>query len=73
MQLGHSSGPGPAIKEDYVARVLLVDDQAMIGEAIRRVLANERDIEFHFCANSAEAVAVAAQIEPTVIDRKSVV
>ena len=62
-------GPGPALNESshVVARVLLVDDQPMIGEAIRRVLANERDIEFHYCASAVDAVATAANLEPTVI------
>ena len=69
MQLPDSSGPGPAVKDGpgYVARVLLVDDQPMIGEAIRRVLASEHDIEFHYCANSTEALATAMRVEPTVI------
>ena len=47
--------------------VLLVDDQAMIGEALRRSLATERDIDFHFCADPHEAIAVAEQLRPTVI------
>ncbi|MEP6873512.1 MAG: diguanylate cyclase [Burkholderiales bacterium] len=47
--------------------VLLVDDQPMVGEAIRRTLRGQPDIAFHYCADSAEAVAVAAQIGPTVI------
>jgi two-component system NtrC family sensor kinase len=68
MELPDSSGPGPAIKDGgFVVRVLLVDDQAMIGEAIRRVLAGENDIEFHYCASSSEAVASAVRIEPNVI------
>jgi len=47
--------------------VLLVDDQAMVGEAIRRSLASESDINFHYCANPNEAVALAIQLKPTVI------
>lgn len=49
------------------AMVLLVDDQAMIGEAIRRSLATEVNIDFHFCANPHEAIAQAIRIRPTVI------
>lgn len=30
--------------------VLLVDDQPIIGEAVRRMLAEQIDIEFHFCS-----------------------
>jgi len=69
MELAASSDPGPAVKDadTLVARVLLVDDQPMVGEAIRRMLANERDIEFLYCASSTEAVATAIRCEPTVI------
>lgn len=49
------------------AMVLLVDDQVMIAEAVRRALADESDIDFHFCADPAQAVATAEQIAPTVI------
>jgi two-component system chemotaxis family response regulator WspR len=38
------------------AMVLLVDDQAMIGEAVRRGLANEDNIDFHFCADPHQAM-----------------
>src|SRR5437773_10520368 len=47
--------------------VLLVDDQAIIGEAIRRLLADEPKIAFHFCSAPLEAVKLASQIRPTVI------
>ena len=49
------------------AMVLLVDDQAMIGEAIRRSLATESNIDFHFCADPREAITQAIRIKPTVI------
>jgi len=47
--------------------VLLVDDQLMVGEAIRRALLDEVDAEFHYCANPLEALAVAKRVKPTVI------
>ena len=47
--------------------VLLVDDQAMVCEAIRRALASETDIDFHYCADARDALTLAAQIRPTVI------
>ncbi|MGI4837585.1 MAG: diguanylate cyclase [Janthinobacterium lividum] len=53
--------------DENKAMVLLVDDQAMIGEAIRRSLANEANIDFHFCADPREAIAQAVRIKPTVI------
>ncbi|GFM82143.1 diguanylate cyclase response regulator [Pseudomonas cichorii] len=53
--------------DENSAMVLLVDDQAMIGEAVRRGLANEESIDFHFCADPHQAIAQAVQIKPTVI------
>jgi len=47
--------------------VLLVDDQAMIGEALRRMLAPEQDIDFHYCQDPTQAIRVANRIHPTVI------
>ncbi len=47
--------------------VLLVDDQAMVCEAVRRALANQADIDFHYCSDARGAIAVANQIKPTVI------
>jgi phosphoserine phosphatase RsbU/P len=47
--------------------VLLVDDQAIVGEAIRRMLADQTDIDFHYCQNPFESIEMAARLEPTVI------
>lgn len=47
--------------------VLLVDDQALVGESLRRALAVEDDIDFHFCADAASALDQARRIRPTVI------
>ena len=47
--------------------VLLVDDQLMVGEAIRRALIDEIEIELHYCSNPLEALAVAKRVKPTVI------
>ena len=47
--------------------VMLVDDQAMVCEAIRRALARQTDIDFHYCSDAREAIALATQIRPTVI------
>jgi len=57
----------PATPEQYSCMVLLVDDQAMIGEAIRRALAKESDIEFHYCGNPNRALEIAKNVKPTVI------
>ena len=47
--------------------VLLVDDQAIVGETIRRMLAQEADIIFHYCQDPTAAIKMAAEISPTVI------
>ncbi|MBS0630618.1 MAG: response regulator [Verrucomicrobia bacterium] len=47
--------------------VLLVDDQALVAEAVRRSLANLGDVDFHYCPDPKQAVALAAQLKPTVI------
>ena len=48
-------------------RVLLVDDQAMIGAAVRRLLADQPDIVYEFCQQSSAAMAAAEAFQPTVI------
>jgi signal transduction histidine kinase/BarA-like signal transduction histidine kinase len=57
----------PAPLPDYHVMVLLVDDQAMVCEAVRRALANQTDMDFHYCADARDALAIANQIKPTVI------
>lgn len=47
--------------------VLLVDDQIMVGEAVRRALLDEVGIEFHYCSNPLDALAIARTVQPTVI------
>ncbi len=49
------------------AMVLLVDDQAIVAEAVRRSLSGHPDIDFHYCADPHKALSVAEQIRPTVI------
>ncbi|MEO4046780.1 diguanylate cyclase [Pseudomonas sp. CAU 1711] len=53
--------------DENAVMVLLVDDQAMVGEAVRRDLAEQDNIDFHFCANPQQAIEQAIQIKPTVI------
>lgn len=53
--------------EERRITVLLVDDQAFIGEAVRRMLASSPDIDFHFCADPKVALQRAAEVAPTVI------
>jgi phosphoserine phosphatase RsbU/P len=48
-------------------KVLLVDDQMIVGETVRRMLADENDIELHFCQEPANAISMAKEVEPTLI------
>jgi signal transduction histidine kinase len=47
--------------------VLLVDDQPMVGEAVRRQLADEPNLEFHYTGDAIAALQLAGKIKPTVI------
>lgn len=58
--------PETALTQHKVT-VLLVDDQPIIGEAVRRMLAGEDDIVFHYCKDATKAVERANEIHPTVI------
>ncbi len=48
-------------------KVLLVDDQRIVGETIRRMLADQAGLEYRFCADPTQAIAVADEFCPTVI------
>ncbi|MGU7772029.1 diguanylate cyclase [Burkholderia sp. MR1-5-21] len=52
---------------DVPAMVLLVDDQTIVAEAVRRALADEDRIDFHYCTRSDDALATAVETRPTVI------
>jgi two-component system chemotaxis family response regulator WspR len=56
-----------AIPDERNSVVLLVDDQLMIGESLRRMLADQPNIVFHFCSESGSAITTAERIAPTVI------
>ncbi|MGC9195717.1 MAG: PP2C family protein-serine/threonine phosphatase [Syntrophobacteraceae bacterium] len=47
--------------------VLLVDDQPIVGEAVREMFAAEQDIDFHYCPDPTQAIKTANRICPTVI------
>jgi Signal transduction histidine kinase len=65
---GDSPEGAPASDSPPVtAMVLLVDDQPFVGEAVRRLLADDPQIAFHFCPDARAAVEVANRISPTVI------
>jgi len=48
-------------------RVLCVDDQAMVGEAVRRILETQEDMTYRFCEESTQAIDTAVEFSPTVI------
>ena len=56
-----------SVTSEYSAMVLLIDDQIMVAQAVRRLLADLPDIDFHYCANPNEALDAANRIKPTVI------
>ncbi|MFN3360169.1 MAG: SpoIIE family protein phosphatase [Pseudanabaenaceae cyanobacterium] len=51
----------------YPAAVLLVDDQPMVAEAVRRMLVGESNISFFYCDDPAQAIKTAIDVSPTVI------
>lgn len=56
-----------SVPAEYGAMVLLVDDQAMVCEAVRRLLTDQAQLDLHYCADAREALTVAQQIRPTII------
>src|SRR5262245_49032078 len=64
------SGNVPATSasdERHVVVVLLIDDQAIVGHAVKQMLQAEADIQFHFCQEPLKAVELAGKLAPTVI------
>lgn len=53
--------------QTFGINVLLVDDQEIVGEAVRKMLQDQPDIKFHFCKDPSQAIELANQIKPTVI------
>src|SRR5688572_4951901 len=47
--------------------VLLVDDQPIVAEALRRILADEPDIRLVACHDATQALGRACEIRPTII------
>ncbi|MFZ5428426.1 MAG: SpoIIE family protein phosphatase [Thermodesulfobacteriota bacterium] len=52
---------------ESTVRVLLVDDQIMVAEAVRRMLAPETDISFHSVQDPSAALPAALEKQPTVV------
>ena len=63
-----SADPRSAINlTRHELNVLLVDDQAIVGEAVRRMLAAELDIHLYYCNDPTRALKMAEEVAPTVI------
>jgi two-component system, chemotaxis family, response regulator WspR len=54
-------------KEGEKQVVLLIDDQAIVAEAIRRMLADQPDLELVHCADVARALPTAREVRPSVV------
>jgi diguanylate cyclase (GGDEF)-like protein len=55
------------LPSEYSTMVLLIDDQAMVAQSVRRLLANQLNIDMHYCSDPADAIKVANEVNPTVI------
>lgn len=53
--------------DSQTVKVLLIDDQPMVGETVRRMLADEPGVEFRYCPDPALALDTANEFRPTVI------
>src|SRR5574340_447065 len=67
MSTSTAAAPAPEGLSRFAISVLLVDDQAIIGEAVRRMLAGEPDITLHFCQDPTKALEMAKEVCPTLI------
>lgn len=66
------SAINPALQEPTASRqekitVLLVDDQPLVAEGIRKMLKDEQDVTFHYCQDPGLAIKMADAVHPTVI------
>lgn len=53
--------------QSFSISVLLIDDQMIVAEAVKRMLSDQTDIVLHYCSDPSKALATAAQVKPTVI------
>ncbi|MDP8223942.1 MAG: hybrid sensor histidine kinase/response regulator [Candidatus Lernaella stagnicola] len=51
----------------HAVRVLLIDDQPIVGETVRRMLEGEQNLEFRYLSDPTQALRVAEEWAPTVI------
>jgi sigma-B regulation protein RsbU (phosphoserine phosphatase) len=63
----HEKAPLSATLTEHGITVLLVDDQAIVAAAVKRMLETETDISFHYCQDPNQALQKAFEVSPTVI------
>lgn len=56
-----------AAATEHPVTVLLVDDQPIVAAAVRQMLADQADIQFHYCSDPGKAIETANTVKPTVI------
>ncbi|MGB0564392.1 MAG: hybrid sensor histidine kinase/response regulator [Spirulinaceae cyanobacterium] len=57
----------PTTSDRALVKVLLIDDQPIVAESIRRLLASEPDIQLSYCHAPQQAIPQALEFKPTVI------
>ena len=67
MTLEEKASPLAATLTQHGITVLLIDDQAIVAAAVKRMLETEKDITFHYCADPNQALQKAQEVSPTVI------
>ncbi len=66
MSVGRGS-TGQSQKATAEVVVVLVDDQPIVAESVRRMLVDEADISFHYCQDPTRALEMVSEVKPTVI------
>lgn len=56
-----------ALSKKIPITVLLIDDQLIIAEAVRKMLEDQPDVNFHYCGDPSQAIECAEKVSPTVI------
>ena len=62
-----TANPFSPTASDRPVRVLLVDDQPLVGQTVQRIFEPEPDIDFRFCPDPVSAIETANTFRPTVI------
>ncbi len=63
----HHGHENPPVFSKRTITVLLVDDQEIVAEAVRRMLSGEPDIQLEYCQDPTKALDLARKIHPTLI------